>query len=64
MGDPETGNSMVVEVREPFERVLSLIVPLEPASSALMARGAMTLTSSEGHEVFVRPEVIVGIFGE
>lgn len=62
VGDPETGNSRVVEVEEGFDQVLELVIPLQQASSALEARQKLTLTRVDGGgRVFVRPEVVATI---
>lgn len=55
----EPGASRIVVVREPFDRVLDLVVPLSGLSSGLEARERLVLTSTDGRRVLVRPEHVV-----
>jgi hypothetical protein len=60
--DPESGNSMTVEVEEAFDRVLDLRVPVQQPASALEARANVVLTKADdGLRVFVDPNAIATI---
>lgn len=53
--------SREVFVKETYDRVLNITVPLEQPASALAARESLTLTKTDGGRIFLAPPTIASI---